>query len=152
MSQSIEELKAEIAKLQAENLLLKTHAPYGIFTRAAFEIEKRNLLENGQYVVFGDVDNMHALNIQHGYENVNQMIRSALQVRTSDLLLTSLWFSGDEFVFVIRGNPDGFCNRIKESFSAYQMGITLAHAPIDGNIDAAIQIAAEQVQQQKVNR
>lgn len=149
---TIKELQAEIEKLQAEIQMLKMHAPYGILTRAAFEIEKRKFTD-GQYVVFSDIDNMHGLNTQYGYENVNAKIRSALQVRSDDLLLTGLWFSGDEIVFVISGNPDGFCNRVKQSFLDHSMGITLAHAQIIGNdIDTAIQIASELVQAKKVNR
>lgn len=144
-------LQDEIKRLREENQLLKTHAPYGILTRAAFEIEKRKV-RNGQYVVFGDIDNMHGLNAQYGYEAVNQKIREALQIRETDLLAMGLWFSGDEIVFVIRGDVEGFCHRVRESFASHDMGITLAHAPILGNIDVAIQDAAAVVQLRKASR
>lgn len=148
----IEKLRAENAKLQQENALLKTHAPYGILTRAAFEIEKRKVA-NGQYVIFGDVDQMHELNTQYGYEEVNARVRKALQIRGTDLLVMGLWFSGDEIVFVIRGDADGFVERVRNSFSNLGMGITLAGSEIvDGEIDIAIQIAAEAVQAQKAGR
>lgn len=153
MKSFVDALQERIQQLEKENQLLRTHAPYGILTRAAFELEKRNL-EHGQYVVFGDVDDMHQLNTQYGYEEVNTKIRTALQVRSNDLLLTGLWFSGDEIVFVISGNPEGFCKRIEQSFSDHGMSITLAHTSISycGSIDAAIQIAAEIVQARKAGR
>jgi GGDEF domain-containing protein len=149
---TIEQLQEENAKLRAEIEKLRTHAPYGILTRAAFEIEKRKFTD-GQYVVFGDVDNMHQLNTQYGYETVNEKIRTALQVRSEDLLLTGLWFSGDEIVFIIRSDPQGFCNRIQSSFKEHAMGITLAFEQIaNGDVDRAIDIAATSVQLQKANR
>lgn len=150
---TVEELQIENEKLRAENAQLRIHAPYGVLTRVAFEIEKRKLTST-QYVVFGDIDDMHSLNAKYGYEAVNQMIRSALQARSDDLLLTGLWFSGDEFVFIVRSDPEGFCTRLKSSFADRDMGITLAHASIadHGSVDAAIQATADNVQLQKVNR
>lgn len=151
MKRFVDALQEENARLRAENQMLKIHAPYGILTRAAFEIEKRKHA-NAQFVVFGDIDAMHELNTQYGYEEVNARIRSALQIRSSDLLLTGLWFSGDEIVFVGRGDAQGFCERIKQSFADRAMGITLAHAQIDIDIDAAIWTAANEVQARKANR
>jgi hypothetical protein len=153
MNSFVDALQKRIQQLEQENKALKMHAPYGILARAAFEIEKRKVT-NAQYVVFGDIDNMHGLNTQYGYEVVNEKIRAALQIRETDLLSIGLWFSGDEIVFVIRGDAQGFCDRVKESFSAHGMGITLAHASIvdHGSIDAAIQATADNVQWQKVGR
>lgn len=148
----IEKLRAENAKLQEENALLKTHAPYGILTRAAFEMEKRKFID-GQYVVFGDVDAMHQMNTRYGYQTVNQKIRRALEVRSDDLLLTGLYFSGDEIVFIVKGDPEGFCNRLQNSFVKHNLSITLAHAQIvAGDMDKAIEIAAQDVQEQKRTR
>lgn len=145
-------LQQELQRLQEENRILKTHAPYGILTRAAFEIEKRKLTD-GHFVVFGDIDDMHGLNTQYGYEIVNAKIRDALQIRSGDLLLTGLWFSGDEIVFIINGDAEKFCNRIEKSFRKQGMGITLAYAQIiNSDIDTAITIAAETVQAQKAGR
>ena len=152
MKSFVKALQDRIIQLEKENQALKTHAPYGILTRAAFEIEKRKIT-GGQFVIFGDVDDMHGLNTQYGYEAVNQKIRAALQIRETDLLAMGLWFSGDEIVFILSGDPVGFCKRIKQSFFDQHMGITLAYAKIiNGNIDAAIQIAAEVVQTQKAER
>jgi hypothetical protein len=149
---TIEQLQAENEKLRAEIQMLKIHAPYGIYTRAAFEIEKRKF-SDGQYVVFGDIDRMHEMNTQYGYEIVNAKIRAALGIRSNDLIATGLWFSGDEMVFVIRGDAEGFCNRIQEAFRAQGMGITLGSAIImNNNIDAAIDRAASLVQTQKAGR
>src|SRR5690349_13837568 len=145
MKSFVDALQERIQQLEKENQELKMHAPYGILTRAAFELEKRTLT-NGEYAVFGDVDEMHRLNTEYGYETVNKRIREALHVRTGDLLLTGLWFSGDEFVFIIKGDAEKFCNRIEHSFYEQHMGITLAYAQIiDGNVDVAIMIASETV-------
>jgi hypothetical protein len=149
MTSDINALHEYIKKLEAENAMLKIHAPYGILTRAAFEMEKRKFTD-GQFVIFGDIDDMHGLNTQYGYEAVNAKIREALQVRAVDLLMTGLWFSGDEIVFIVSGDPVGFCERIKQSFHAHAMSITLAFAKIEnGNVDVAINQAAQTVQTTK---
>lgn len=147
---TVEQLQIELERLKTENALLKTHAPYGILTRAGFEIEKRTLT-NAQYVVFGDIDRMHELNAAHGYETVNQMIRSALRLRSDDLLLTGLWFSGDEIVFVIQSDPEGFCERVRSSFVKQGMTITLAFEQIQhgDELNEAISKAARKVQEAK---
>ena len=146
------QLQTEIARLKTENEALKLHQPYGILTRAGFELEKRTLAD-AQYAVFGDIDNMHGLNVLHGYETVNQMIRNALSLRHDDLLLTGLWFSGDEIVFIIKSNPEGFITRLRESFQAHSMSITLAAAPIsNGEVNNAIDQAAQVVQAHKQSR
>lgn len=154
MKSFVQALQDEIVRLKAENAELKIHAPYGIYTRAALEIEKRSVSERAEYVVFGDIDDMHGLNTQYGYEEVNARIRNALQVRSSDLLLAGLWFSGDEIVFVVRGDVLGFINRVQLAFAKQGMGITLAYAKITDfeNIDAAIQASAETVQRLKAER
>jgi GGDEF domain-containing protein len=152
MKTAIEQLQDENAKLRAEVEQLRTHAPYGILTRAAFEMEKRKFTD-GQFVVFGDIDNMHQLNALYGYETVNAKIRTALRVRSQDLLLTGLWFSGDEIVFIIQSDPEGFCNRLSNSFLVHKMSITLAHEQIvSGDVDQAIDHASRSMQAQKENR
>lgn len=152
MKSFVDALQEEIARLTEENRALKTHEPYGIMTRAAFELEKRNL-KGGQYVVFGDIDDMHGLNTQYGYEEVNNKIRNALQVRSEDLLLTGLLFSGDEIVFVISGDPVGFGKRLQSSFIENGLSITLGYSKIEnGDTDTAINKAAKDVQITKVGR
>lgn len=148
----LQELEARLQSLEQENVMLKMHKPYGILTRAGFEIEQRTVTGT-QYVAFSDLDDMHGLNAAHGYETVNEKIRSALQLRSDDLILTGLWFSGDEIVFIIRNNPKGFCARVQQSFADHGIGITLAYEEIaDGNINAAIDIAARRVQGMKEQR
>ena len=86
MKSFVKSLQDRIIQLEKENQALKTHAPYGILTRAAFEIEKRKLT-NGQFVIFGDVDDMHGLNTQYGYEAVNQKsTQYVLTEKTGNLL------------------------------------------------------------------
>lgn len=143
---NLQELLNRLNELEAENTALKTHAPYGILTRAALELEKRKLT-GAQYAIFSDIDNMHSLNIKHGYETVNAMIREALQIRSDDLLLTGLWFSGDEIVFIIRSDPMGFCERVRSAFAFHGIGITLDFAQIQNNdLNQAIETAAKRVQ------
>lgn len=147
------QLLERLAAIEAENELLKTHKPYGILNRQGLEIERRKIEREARYAIFGDIDNMHGLNRLHGYETVNEMIKSALQIRHDDLLLTGLWFSGDEIVFIIKGNPESFCQRVTASFEAQQMGITLAYSEIiDNNLNQAIDGAAASVQAAKSDR
>lgn len=147
------QLQAQLNQLQAENEALKTHLPFGILNRQGLEIERRKVERVAQFVVFGDIDDMHGLNSRHGYETVNAMIKQALQIRSDDLLLTGLWFSGDEIVFIIKGTPAGFIERVSQSFTEQGMFITLAAQPIEFNdLHAAIDGAAHSVQTAKQNR
>jgi GGDEF domain-containing protein len=143
-------LQKENEALRAEIEALKIHAPYGILSRAGLEYEKRNVVNNAQYAIFGDIDRMHELNKRYGYETVNGMIKEALTLRHDDLLLTGLWFSGDELVFVVKSNAQEFCERIGKSFNKFGMSITLAYAEIeDNNLNSAIDLASKMVQDSK---
>lgn len=145
--------KQKIARLEAEIEHLKTHQPFGILTRSGFDLEKRSLV-NVQYVIFGDVDDMHGLNEKYGYEVVNQKIKAALQLRQTDLLLTGLRFSGDEIVFIISSNdPLSFMERAQNSFRAQGLEITLAfdfpNKDEGNNIEPAIDRATQKVKSLK---
>lgn len=110
---------------------------YGCYTRAGFEkLIWPTIAETTRWIVFFDVDRMHALNEQHGYEGVNAIIKNSLSIRGSDVM-TGQWFSGDEFIVCIMDNaergesdPMKFCMRLASIFREKGVTATFAIAPI----------------------
>ncbi len=91
-----------------------------------------------KYIIFFDIDDMHALNEQHGYEGVNELIKNSFLLRESDFM-AGQWFSGDEFIVVITddvpyrlydSNPIEFASRLAEIFKANGVPATFAVAPV----------------------
>lgn len=130
---------------------LSTDPAYHVTTRAAVAFELRRQSESARYVVFLDIDHMHEANAEHGYEAVNGMIRRACHVRSADVLIRARWFSGDELVFVLSGNPDGFCQRLKTAFRNEGLGTTMSYTDYSGNLEYDVRICAGLVQLAKQN-
>jgi len=51
-------------------------------------------------VVFMDLDELHRLNAELGYAEVDRRIRAALVYRREDIM-TARWYSGDEIVAIV---------------------------------------------------
>jgi GGDEF domain-containing protein len=104
--ENIEALLARIKELEERIDYLSKDPVYGIWTRAAF-LQFCNVMPRGlRAVIFIDFDNIHGLNEQIGYTEVDRRIRATLTLdfRSSDLI--ARWYSGDEVVILIDGNLD----------------------------------------------
>jgi len=115
----------------------RTDRAYGCYTRNCLELEIwPDVAGRVRYVVFCDIDQMHAANDAYGYAVVDGKIRRAINGREADIVVAR-WYSGDELVFLIldgqrMGDPIKFAGRIqarflKEGLSA-TFGITQVQA------------------------
>ena len=112
---------------------------YGCYTRQGFEkLIWPTISEKAKFIIFFDVDNMHDLNREHGYEGVNAIIKQSLSMRETDFM-AGQWFSGDEFIVVITdsdptridaSNPMEFCMRLAGIFQQNGAPCTFAIAPV----------------------
>lgn len=155
MTTTLEQLQAQIDQLKTENNTLKHDSAFGILTRGGLEIEARKL--TGElYAIFIDLDGIHALNEKLGsYEAVDALVRKAFSMRRADLVLAiaGKWKSGDEVLFIVRGDPDGFIARLHSDLAANDLSAMAAYAKIENNdLFAAVKIAAKQVAAEKKAR
>jgi len=152
---TLEQLQAQIEELRNENNTLKHDNAFGILTRGGLEIEYRKLTGD-QYAVFIDLDGIHALNEKLGsYEAVDALVRNAFASRRDDLVLTiaGKWKSGDEILFIVKADPDGFIARLHSDLAANGLSATAAYARIENNdLFAAVNIASSQVAAAKIAR
>jgi GGDEF domain-containing protein len=140
-----------IAELEALVDRLTHDASYGCLSRAGFELQ----WQPGGAIVFGDIDHMHRLNHDLGYETVNEMIRDALAALRlrADTFVAGRWFSGDELVWAVPSlDAHAFAERVRAAFASYGLGITLGVALAGDDLQAAVQIAADKVQAAKRRR
>lgn len=150
------QLQAQIDQLKTENATLKQDKAFGILTRPGLEIEYRKLTGD-LYAVFIDLNGIHALNEKFGgeYETVDAMVRKAFSMRRDDLVLAiaGKWKSGDEVLFIVKGDPDGFIARLHSDLAANGLSAMAAYARIqDNNLFAAVKVAAKQVAAEKKAR
>lgn len=95
---------------QQEELIhrLSWNAGFGCYNRNGFEHMKwPEIAPDARWIVYFDVDGVHALNEQHGsYEPFNAMMKQVLaSVRSTDIV-AGQFNSGDEFVICILEKPD----------------------------------------------
>lgn len=123
-------LEMQNEKLKEENDFLKRDSAFGIHTRGGLEIESRKLA--GKLIaVFIDLDNIHGLNQRFQSQTpVDKLIRNAFALRNDDLILAGRWRSGDEVVFIVKANPQGFASRLQSSLNAQGLSATIAWQPI----------------------
>ncbi len=98
--------EAEIEMLKEQISQLSLDPVFGIWTRNAF-LQFSQVMPRGlRVVVFLDLDKLHQLNDQLGYEEVNRRIKSIFSVpfRRSDLI--ARWFSGDEIVILFDADEE----------------------------------------------
>ena len=131
---TVEELKA----------LLKTLAindGFGCFTRTGFQnIVWPYIREDAEWIIFLDVNDMHALNSQYdSYDPVNQMIYEVLSLRDK---------RSDR-----KTDPYGLVGRLVEAFNKQNMSATFAVVPvISMDLMTNLAPAIKQVKQVKENR
>jgi GGDEF domain-containing protein len=146
------------AQLKALVNVLAWNDGYGCYTRSGFEkLIWPNIADKARWVIFFDIDDMHDLNEEHGYEQVNAIIRQSLKMRETDFM-AGQWFSGDEFIVIVtdedagrrESNPIEFCVRLAEIFRADGAPATFAIAPIlSNNLLANVEPAHKLCQQNK---
>lgn len=129
---------------------------FGCLTRQALEVLHKD--EEYSSLIFFDIDHMHDLNEQFGYEEVNNRIRHVLgNIRhgldgRADDLVVSRWFAGDEFVILVKsGIAYGFAHRLMKDFKDVGISITcgITHSVIAGDFKSTVQPAADAVQKYK---
>lgn len=137
--------ETEIEQLQEQIAQLSMDPVFGMWTRNAF-LQFSHIMPRGlRVVVFLDLDNLHQLNEQYGYENVNQRIRAifAIPFRRSDLV--ARWFSGDEIVILFDADEEFALRKIGQLEEAarqqgmsfhFQLGIwDVGKEPIEKVVD-----------------
>jgi GGDEF domain-containing protein len=137
--------KAELLKELAE---LKQDKAFGILTRPALEIEHRKQTQAAA-VIFLDLDKIHNLNERIGHEAVNRKIKRAVNIRHDDLLLSGRWYSGDELVFLVKGNAPAMAERILNSLKKQGLSATIATAPLTRQLTKAVEKAKAKVENAK---
>ena len=143
--QLIEALAAANARVEA----MRIDPTYGVLTRVALDAEPP---QHGS-IVFWDVDHMHDLNEQWGYEIVDSRIRLVCQSirEREDCILVARWYSGDELIYCCPAIDAALAaERIVELFKAQGIGITAGVTEIgpDG-WKAAVSVASGLVQSAK---
>ena len=141
----IDALTAANARVEA----MRIDPTYGVLTRVALDAEPP---QHGA-IVFWDVDHMHGLNEQWGYEIVDSRIRLVCQSirEREDCILVARWYSGDELIYCcLTADAAAAAERIVELFRAQGIGITagVAEIGIDG-WKAAVSVASGLVQSAK---
>lgn len=132
-------MKKDLTKQQLEELVhsLSWNESFGCYNRTGFEtLAWPEIADQARWIIFFDVDDMHRINSEFGYEKVNTIIKDSLAIRSSDVM-AGQWFSGDEFIIVItdapgrrESNPIEFCSRLAETFRSYGTSATFAIAPV----------------------
>jgi GGDEF domain-containing protein len=138
-------------QLMQENTVLRTYAPFNVTTRPGLEFEMRMVGEEARYVVYLDIDDMHGANKKYGKPAVNGKLKRALHVRHTDVLIRALWFSGDEFIIVLRGDPEGFMERLNTSLKNEGMSATMACVDFSGDLERDAMRGEEIVQSKKAS-
>jgi GGDEF domain-containing protein len=145
-----QELSIENEQLKSMIESLITDSVFGVVTRQGLSIKLNQVNAEIKFICFLDIDNMHKANEVYGYESVNARIKNSLDIRSSDLLIKSRWFSGDELVIVLReGEPEAFLNRLHNNFVDNGLSITSAYAGYSGCIEDDVNYCSGKVQASK---
>ena len=140
----------ELRQLIAEHEEMKHDTAFGILTKPGLTIESRKQID-AVAIVFIDIDKVHALNDKYGYDKVNDMVKSAMKIRQDDILLTGRWFSGDEIVLIVKGDPAGVSKRLMESLNKHGLSATIAYTPLNNELEKAVKRASDRVELAKHN-
>jgi GGDEF domain-containing protein len=150
----IRELEAKLQHRDETIERLSLDPAYGISTRAALDIRLPLLSDRARFLVFLDIDYLHDLNqkLPGKHDEANQKISRALHVRSEDVLIRARWYSGDEIVIILSGDPELFIERLKESFAREGMSATFGFSEYTGDYMADAIKAKTQVDEAKAAR
>jgi hypothetical protein len=120
---------------------------YGILTRQGGERTWHHL--SARYaafeVVFLDLDDLHRLNTDWGYAEVDQRIRGVLNFRQEDIVMAR-WYSGDEIIAIVpKGDGVGFSQRLLNSLRKRELSATFGVVPALPELADAVQRATQMV-------
>jgi len=157
-------MRRQRTKQQLEELVnaLAWNDAFGCFTRAGFEkLIWPEIVDGAEWIIFFDVDGVHALNEKHGtYDVFDAMMKDVLStVRSSDYIAGQL-NSGDEFLVCTTGvedrapvSPDGIVVRLKAELKKHGLSATFAIVPvISSNLLENVAPAIEEVYAAKKQR
>lgn len=117
--------EAAIKQLQDQISQLSMDPVFGVWTRNAF-LQFSHVMPRGlRVVVFLDLDNLHKLNDQYGYDEINRRIKAIFSIpfRRSDLI--ARWFSGDEIVILFDADEEFALRKISQlEEAARQQGMS----------------------------
>lgn len=120
--ESVTTLRAQVRKLSIDT-------NFNVYTRPALLDRAERLPNNEYFVLVLDLDGVHALNNQVGYEEVNRRVRDSFipVFRHTDLI--GRWFSGDEILILLPYDPEtaiGLVKRLRRE--AAINGLSFTHA------------------------
>ena len=97
----------EIQQLREALRELRWDSAFDMFTRTAFLQLCRVMPRGPRTIAFFDFDDIHGLNIEVGYAEVDRRIRETFSIpfRSSDLV--ARWYSGDEIVVLFDSDEEG---------------------------------------------
>jgi hypothetical protein len=130
--------RARIRELERAIRALSWDDAFGMLTRQGL-LHAASVQPRGtRPVIFLDLDGIHTLNQQIGYEEVNRRIHATFQdagLRHSDIV--GRWYSGDEIVIITDGDPQAVIEKLTQAARAN--GVTFTHA--SGAWDSGLPIA-----------
>jgi hypothetical protein len=124
-----------------------TDPTYGILTRWGGERAWQRLSRHYARfdVVFMDLDELHRLNAELGYAEVDRRICAALVYRREDIM-TARWYSGDEIVAIVsKGDGFGFAHRLLDGMRKNGLSATFGVVPAAPRLADAVWKAMELV-------
>ena len=134
---------------------LTTCPTYGVGTRQRLEMTWPRLKHSTLSVIFFDLDFMHQLNEELGYQAVDDRIKSALanfRGTRGSASFSFRWYSGDEIV-VVCPTADVYpaAIRLHQVIRDHGLSATMAIAPAQADLKACVSIAADKVQASKAS-
>lgn len=115
----------ELAGLREKVRELSWDSAYGMYTRPAFLQFSQIMPRGTRIVAFLDLDEVHRLDQELGYTEVDRRIKATFSVpfRRSDVV--ARWYSGDEIVILFDSDRIGAERKIEElAASAHHEGLT----------------------------
>ena len=118
----------EIQRLREQVQELSWDTSFGMWTRGAFLQFCHVMPRSARIVAFIDLDDIHKLNQQFGYTEVDRRVKAAFSVsfRRSDVV--ARWYSGDEIVILFDADMSGAERKIDELINfAYNQGLSFKY-------------------------
>lgn len=130
---------------------------YGCYTRPGLELLVwPHIRQRARWIIFADLDGIHALNEMVGYEEVNRRVRAAMQLRKDDFISAGRWYSGDELLWIIcdsderkPSDPQKAAKRLQNAFLENGLSATfgicrvLSYADLPANVSPAIDLVKQ---------